>query len=81
MRSVAPEQAVLTKQRPTKRNSLIDDKHKITTGRGRYTGKPGAAFFTENEHQHFQPKADLVDCAGTAFSFGKWHQSENASYV
>jgi hypothetical protein len=60
---------------------LIDDKHKISTGTRRYTGEPGTAFFTEDEHQHFQPQADLVDRAGTAFSSGKWHQSKNASYV
>ena len=62
-------------------DSLIDDKHKISTGTGRCTGKSGTAFFTEDQHQHFQPEADLVDRAGTAFSSGKWHQSENASYV
>jgi hypothetical protein len=81
MRSVAPEQAVLTKLRPTKRDPLIDDKHKITTGTGRNTGKPGTAFFTEDKHQHLQPEAYLVDRAGPAFSSGKWHQSENPSYV
>ena len=41
----------------------------------------GMAFFTEDEHQQFQPEADSADLTIAAFSAGKWRQSENLSFV